>query len=224
MLKVFIILWVCILMGCGSSEAGSSGALSLNFHGTMLKVPSKYVLPNLPASITGDGGSLDDGEGVSLKIPLPDIGYPVVSDKGLIGSIVVLLTPLPQGVPETQVSEDVQNAWNGLGLYSNRIVERDLSVSLYRVYSKAGHPKLWNYFKTEPDGSALDPKKWVANCMVGPLDQEASDLSNVKCKTFTTYKGVQVEFTYSGVHLSDLDNLLAKLKAQLSVWDESQLI
>jgi hypothetical protein len=221
MLRIFVVLWSCILMSCDSAETGAASALKLNFHGTSLSMPSRYVLPALPASITSGGGGLDEGEGISLKIPLSDIGYDVVSDRGLVGNIVVLLTPLSQSARDARVSADVQNAWKGLDLYINRIIERDDVVNMYRVYSKAGYPKLWNYFRVEPDGSTLDPKNWVGNCMVGPLDQQTSNLSNVTCKTLTAYKNVQIELSYSGVHLLSLDTLAAKLLAQISAWDVS---
>ena len=206
-------------MGCDSSKAGSGEIISVKFGDTTLEIPRVYLLPNLPASISGEGGDLDDGAAVSLKISLPDIDYAVVSDKGLIGSVVVLLSPVPLRALETTVSDDVLNAWEGEGLYSNRIVERDEVVSLYRVYSTAGHPKLWNYFKVEPGGGALDVKNWVANCMVGPLEKEAADLSNVKCKSVGFYKDIQIEISYSGVHLLSLYKLLDKVKAEIKQWD-----
>lgn len=222
MLRVFIICWGCILMGCGSSKVDSDDSVSVKFHDTTLELPRKYLLPNLPASISDDGGSLDDGEGVSLKIPLSEINYNVVSNKGLIGNAVVFLTPLPPRVSEASVSDDVLNAWQGRGLYSDRVVEYDSVVNLYRVYSKAGYPKLWNYFRVEPEANSLDQKNWVANCMVGPLEKESDDLSNVKCNTIMSYKDVQVELSYSAIHLPSLEKLLSNLKVQLVNWDTSQ--
>lgn len=224
MLRIFIVIWICVLMGCDSSKAGSGENISVKFGDTTLEIPRVYLLPNLPASISGEGGDLDDGEGVSLKIPLPDIDYAVVSDEGLIGSVIVFLSPVPSKALETTVSDDVLNAWKGEGLYNNRVVERDEAVSLYRVYSKAGHPKLWNYFKVEPSGGVLDVKNWVANCMVGPLEKEAADLSNVKCKSVVFYKDIQAEISYSGVHLLSLDKLLDKINAEIKQWDVSQSI
>ena len=134
-------------MGCDSSKAGSGENISVKFGDTTLEIPRVYLLPNLPASISGEGGDLDDGEGVSLKIPLSDIDYPAVNDEGFTDRVLVFLSPLSSRTLEITVSNDVLEAWKGEGLYSNRIVERDDAVSLYRVYPKAGHPKLWNYFK-----------------------------------------------------------------------------
>lgn len=224
MLRIFIVFWICVLMGCDSSKAGSGEKISVKFDDTTLEIPRVYLLPNLPASITGEGGELDEGEGVSLKIPLPDIDYAVVSDGGLIGGVVVFLSPLSSRTLETTVSNDVLEAWKGEGLYSNRIVERDEVVSLYRVYPKAGYPKLWNYFKVEPNGGDLDVKNWVAGCRVGPLEKEAADLSNVKCKSVGFYKDIQAEISYSGVHLLSLDKLLDKINAEIKQWDVTQSI
>ena len=198
------------------------GIISVKFGDTTLDIPRVYLLPNLPASISGGGGELDDGEGISLKIPLPNTAW--VVDKGLIISVIAILSPLPSGALETTVSDDVLNAWKGGGLYSNRIIKHDDAVSLYRVYSRVGYPKRWNYFKVKPVDGALDVKNWVAHCMLGPLEEESASLSNVKCKSIIFYKDIQIEISYSGVHLRSLQDLLDKVKADVSNWDVSQPI
>ena len=205
-------------MSCDYSKADLSKSIRVNFGDTTLEIPRIYFLPDLPVSISSKSRGMDSGEGVLLKIPLPDIDYAVVSNEGLIGSVVVFLSSVPSRNLEATVGYDVLNAWKGEGLYNNRIVESDEAVNLYRVYSKAGHPKLWNYFKVEPDGGAFDVKNWVANCMVGPLEKEAIDLSNVKCQSVVVYKDIQAEINYSGVCLPSLHKLLDKVNTRIKQW------
>ena len=218
MLKVFIILLSCICVSCGLQEDLSSNYVKRDFNGISLNIPNQYVLPDLPSSITGTSGDLGIGMEASLKIPLSDISFHVNRDKGLSGNVVVFLMPLSQG--DVQISKDAQNAWDGVGLYDNRIIKYDNFANLYRVYPKSGYPKLWNYFKSKPDGNILDPESVVASCMVGPLDQEAADLSNVMCKTISTYKSIKIELNYSGEYILELHSLTLKLKTQLTKWED----
>ncbi len=220
MYRIILIFWGLVLVGCGQSGASSKEFITVNFKSTAINLPKEYLLPGLPPSITGDGGSLDDGEGVSLKIPLSEIGYQTVSSKGLIGNTIASLSSRTSS--DDLINEDVRNAWQGIGLYEGRIVEYDSIAGLYRVYSKAGHPKLWNYFKGEPSAVELNKNDWVASCMVSPLEEESSDLSNVTCKTIMFYKEVQLELSYSGLHIVSQNSLLETLRTQLTTWDVSK--
>ena len=159
MIRILVVIVLSFsLFGCNQlgAETGND-AVELKLGDTKLSIPQKYILSGFPSSIVPKEG-LDADSGISLKIPLGDLGLSAEEDT------VILLSAPSKYLSEFGVSIDAFNAWNGLELYVDRIVEKDNSSGLFRVGSEAAYPMFWHYFNAIPSNEAKPDKAWVASC------------------------------------------------------------
>jgi len=210
--------WMClvaVLIACEPTAVYSDSDVKVTFADTELSVPQKFLLPALPNSLVPQSGRLDDQKGISLRIPVVDLGLGPDSDTKGSKGIVVLMTALSGG----ELPRDAQDAWNAQGLYESRIVEYDYAVGLFRVYPRSGYPKLWQYFESSPNGDESVTADWVASCNAPPGRKEEIDLSNISCHAITVYKDVESQITVSGDLVSLLDAILQRYENLLKGWE-----
>lgn len=207
--KVLVVIVLSFsLLGCNKSgaEAGSD-VMELKFGCTKLSIPGKYILPGLPSSIVPKEG-LDVDSGISLKIPLRDLGLSVEGDA------VVLLSAPSKYLSEFGVSIDAFNAWNGLELYADRIVEKDEGSDLFRVGSEAAYPMFWHYFNDTPSNAGKPDKVWVASCY------EATKGKPTCSKQFV-FNNTESKLTISGLYIESLYDLEQSYRELLDSWEKS---
>ena len=214
MIKVLVVIVLSFsLLGCNQSgaEAGSD-AMELKFGSTKLSIPQKYILPGFPSSIVPKEG-LDVDVGISIEIPLSDLGVAARGHGGLSDKIIVLISGL-----SNQVNPGALNAWNGKDLFDDRVIEFDDEVNLYRIYPKAGYPIVWQYFKASPIDGGDFLSNWVSSC-TSPPGTDGKNLSKVKCQVVNRYKTVESQITLSGENIKILSSIHEGYSSLLSSWD-----
>ncbi len=195
MIRILVVIILSFsLFGCNQSGAETGDdAMELTFGSAKLSIPHKYILPGFPSSIVPKEG-LDADGGISLKIPLRDLGLSAEGDA------VVLLSAPSKYLSEFGVSIDVFNAWNGLELYVDRIVEKDKDSGLFRVGSEAAYPMFWHYFNATPSDAGKPDKAWVASCY------EATKGKPTCSKQFVC-GNTESKLTISGLHIESFYSL-----------------
>lgn len=215
---ITIITFCTFLIACGKGSADSErDAMQVTFGNTKLSIPKEYVLPGLPSAIVPDKGA-DSSGGASLSIPLVDLGLRPTSEEGLGSSIIVLVASSSGSESSAFARPDASSAWNATGLYKERIIEFDNEAKLYRVYPKAGHPLIWQYFRSSPESGGELGASWVSSCMAPP-GSSGKDLTAVMCKTTSRYKTVESELTLSGVNIHIIDAINDGYSQLLRMWD-----
>ncbi|WP_444958007.1 hypothetical protein [Microbulbifer sp. ZKSA002] len=206
-MKKLLICIILLLVACNeSSNIQSSEFVDFALADKEFSVPSKYILPSLPSAIVSQK-KLDAGGGVSLKIPLRDLGLPTEGD------VVVFLSAPSEFVSEFGVSIDAFNAWNGIEVYSERIIEKDESYGLYRVGSEAGYPMFWHYFNTMPSTKDELDRVWVASCY------EAVK-GNPTCSKQFVFIDTENKLTISGLQIESLSDIEKAYRALLRSWEQ----
>jgi hypothetical protein len=207
MIKVFMIIVLSFsLFGCNQPEAETgTNAVDLKFGSVKLSIPQKYILSSLPSSIVPKEG-LDVDSGISLKIPLRDFGLPEEGD------VIILLSAPSKYLSEFGVSIDAFNAWNGLELYADRIIEEDDGTGLFRVGSEAAYPMFWHYFNAIPSKSGEPDKAWVASCYEAAKGKPT-------CSRQFVFNNTESKLTLSGLHIKSLYGLEEVYRELLSSWE-----
>lgn len=215
MIKVFsIIVLSFFLVGCGKSGAEAGDVvMELTLGSTKLSIPKKYVLPGLPASIAPKEKDLDADGSALIEVPIVDLGVSPKSDGGLDDRIIVLMSS-----HSDQVNPGALSAWEGVGLFNDRIIEFDDEVNLYRVYPKSGHPIIWQYFKTSPADGGDFLSSWVSSC-TSPPGTDGKDLSKVKCQFVNRYKTVESQINLNGENIKLMDSISSGYLNLLSSWE-----
>jgi len=191
----------------------------MNFGSTTLAIPHKYLLPKLPPTIV-PGTGLDADSGVLIKVPLTDLGIEPVSRGGLTDSLIVLISGTSNSESTAQLAPDTIDAWNAAGLYQDRIIEFDETVNLYRVYPRAGHPLIWQYFKASPLEGGSPEALWVASCMAPP-GTDGTALIDISCQIISRYKSVESQITLAGKNIQALDAINDGYCRLLARWDKA---
>ena len=209
------------LVGCGKVDSGRDSVASYAIGSAELDIPKKYLLPGFPASMVPKGERMDAGEGVSLKIPIRDLGFDADDEKGLMRDVIVFLYDEPTYDKSKRITSDIDDAWSGKGLYREKLVEFDQVAGLYRFFPRAGYPKIWHYFSTDNTKSetlAEAADNWVASCKVSPLKEEADDLTNVSCKTKVTFGDIQIQISFSGGRIRYIDTIREQTYKMIRSW------
>jgi len=217
-MRFSLLFVVLLLMGCDVSATKVLGETksAFRFGEVMLSIPKEYIVEDM--TYMPHSTSLDSGNEVLLKLPLSDLGMNVTKENGLIHNVTLLISERSEHYKNNSLSPDAVDAWKGNNLYDERIIEFDNVVKLYRVSSDAGHPKLWHYFKTTPEIEKPVGDNWIADCMIGPLEEEKKDLSNAICEGLVLYKALQIEISFSGLHINSLSNIESSIMNKLKSW------
>lgn len=204
---VAIVSSFCLFV-CNKSDAETGNdAMELKIGSTKLSIPQKYILPGFPSSIVAKEG-LDADSGISLKIPLRALGLSAEEDA------VVLLSAPSKYFSKFGVSIDAFNAWNGLDLYAERIVEKDEDAGLFRVGSEAAYPIFWHYFDTIPSNAENPDEAWVASCY------EATNGKPICSRKFIC-SNTENKITISGLYIKSLYSLEKAYCELLISWIKS---
>lgn len=203
-----------LLIGCSKEEESTLNLVEVQFSDTKMSIPKGYILGDLPSSVVSSDNLDDVDAQISMKVPLSELNIESKEGPSLQSNIIFLIGNLSN----ESSSKDVENARNKTGFYKDAIVEKDPVLALYRVYPKSGHPKLWHYFKSDSP-SVIQSSEWVGSCIVGPLEGENADLSNVKCTAMTSYKDLAIKYTTSAKYFSEEFYIRKAIADKFSKWD-----
>lgn len=205
------IVFSCIafcLAGCGEpSNTEPSEAMKIELNKVLLNIPPKYVLSELPSAVAPSKG-LDSGGGVSLKIPFGDLGM------SQDGDLIVLLSKPSEYVKKFGVSIDAYNAWNGLELYADRVVERDSDAGLFRVGAEAAYPMFWHYFTAPPSNEVQPRETWVASCYEATKGRPT-------CSMQFVFDEMESKLAISGALIGSMNSIEEAYRKQLASWIKS---
>jgi hypothetical protein len=204
--KTFVALW---MFACSDYPSASiDEATTIVFNDISMSIPSSYLLPGLPSSIVPTD-ELDSSDGISLMVPFRDLGVTEHAD------LIVLISAPSEYLTEYGVTVDANNAWNGREVYEHRIVENDEVAGLFRVGSEAGSPMFWHYFTASPSDDAQARETWVASCY------EAIAGYSI-CNTQFLFNHVQVELSFPGEEIGNVDELKHGFREMFDSWITKQ--
>lgn len=218
-----ILAFCTIIVGCSELKTESMYK-NISIKGQEYRIPSEYILTDLPSAMVPQGSAMDDDEGINLVIPLADIGVsPLshVSSTGNAGIVRVLLYGLSPFIAtnEYALNPDAYNAWMRLGNYhQNRVIEKDEKTGLYRIYWRQGAIS-WQYFKEPPSNTknSMSPK-WVAGCRIRGSEPEADDMSNVDCRVQLSSEWGNADISFSGSYVTGVDDILNGVRNKIKEW------
>lgn len=208
LLILSVALSVAAASGCSFSTGESMKGFEIS--GVKLKIKEKYLLSEDLYSVRQANG-LDRVNDIALSIKLSDVGLGRLSTEGVRSDLIVRLFENGPVSADGGYDNDVIAAWQGVGLYKDRILERD--GDLFRVYSPDANKKMWHYFRALPGNSNIKSGDWVARCRVSPAVEEAGERKNVRCMSSSIYKGVGVEVRFSGYYIDRLDEINGALSS-----------
>lgn len=217
MIRLLLLFLSACLFACEPPKVNSQ-QVGITFGNTKWSIPKKYFLPELPSTLVPLQG-LDKDVGVLLEIPLRDLGYGIKKGIGHSQNLTFLVTPLKVHHPPIRLLPPAFLAWQGSGLYKNRFIEFDKMIQLYRVYDDAEYRTTWEFFKSYPNSSKVPETEWVAGCLIGPLEKETPNLSNVTCKTTFLYKDIHVQMTLSGMYIKLIEEFKQKVLELFRSWE-----
>ena len=198
---------LCFLLffvGCTSDHTEAARSkVQLNFGKTTYSIPSEYFTTDLPTTMIPDEG-LDSDTGISLKIPMADIE---LSPEALIDAksgVLALLRESKDAQSQPSILPSGLAAWNGKGLFKDRVIEFDDSVELFRVYPESGYPVFWEFFRTSPLDSGTAEPTWVAGCWAS----DSSDaLNNATCDFPAKHMGVYGRISFPGKYIEHAEEI-----------------
>jgi hypothetical protein len=201
-----LILWVALSVAAASGCSFSTGESMKSFEisGVKLKIKEKYLLSENLYSVRQANG-LDKANDIALSLKLSDLGLDRLSTEGVRSDLIVRLFEYEPISADGGYDKDAMAAWQGIGLYKDRILESD--GDLFRVYSPNANKKMWHYFKVPPSNSNIKIGDWVARCRVSPAVEEDGERKNVRCMSSSVYKGVGIEVRFSGYYIGRLDEI-----------------
>ncbi|MEJ2425662.1 MAG: hypothetical protein P8101_14600 [Candidatus Thiodiazotropha sp.] len=199
-----ILLFAGILLGL---RAHAEEFTTLKINEIALRLPSSYLLPELPTSMIPRTG-MDPGEGITLKIPYTDLDADLTQPNRWL---MVFLTRPGDYLQRYGVGMDAYHAWHGDGLYRERIVTKDPQINGYRVGSKAAYPMFWHVF-TAPPSETTDPRStWLASCYV-TYDEHSS------CSVAFSHHGLENKLTLPGEDIGLLADLKQGYRRLMDDW------
>ncbi len=212
-----------VVSGCSGGDAALINK-TIKIRGQQYQIPANYILPDLPSAMVARDSGMDVDSGINLEIPLSDLGVTPLPHQVRNGSARVVLVGLhgPAAFASTNeygLNPDAYDAWMRLGNYSHdRIVEQDKKVGLYRIYWRRG-AKSWQYFEAPPsnEDNSSSPK-WIAGCSFGPLEPEAGDMSNVKCRTQLSTEQGDVDISFTGRYISQIGVIIDGVRSKILEW------
>ncbi|MBK9664654.1 MAG: hypothetical protein IPO61_02620 [Gammaproteobacteria bacterium] len=113
---VWILLTV-INSGCGQT-GGNPETQDLEIAGKYFRIPSQYVMPELPDSLAPSNKQMDKDEGVILEIPLNALGLKAtLGDVSTFDTHVHVFISQPSSYENKfRLNPTALNAWTGTGL------------------------------------------------------------------------------------------------------------
>jgi hypothetical protein len=208
--SVRILLFTGLLLGL---KAHSEDLSTHHINETTLQIPSRYLLPELPASMI-PGAGMEPGEGITLKIPYADLGL----EPELIQNnrwLMIFLTRPGDYLQKYGVGMDAYHAWHGDDLYRQRIITNDPQTDGFRVGSKAAYPMFWHVF-TAPPSEMTDPRStWLASCYT-TYDDHSS------CSVAFIHYGLGNKLTVPGVDIGLLGEIKQGYRRLLDSWVEQK--
>ena len=172
----------------------------------------------------------DDSRSYTLVFPAEELAAAIPGYKPRDGrsreDVRAILNVLnPAEMLAYRDSSRYRDLWEGVGSYSERIIEPYAGRPWFKIYRKSGYPHTWAVVKQEPKaGKSLpdDPLDlWVAGCSVqrSPLTESGE---YVRCLTYMVSGDVAVDFYISGVNLPYVENVRAYLISRVEAWRVSE--
>ncbi len=225
-ISLFIGLFIAV-SGCSGGDADPMNK-TIKIRGQLYHIPARYILSDLPWTMVPRGPDMDTDEGINLEIPLSDIGVtplPHMTKNGMAGTVIILLHGPDAYINQNEygISPDAYYAWKKLEHYRHqRIIERDDKIGLYRIYWRSG-AKSWEYFVAPPSkhGDVSSPK-WVAGCRSRFHEPEAEDMSNVICRTKLSTKQGDVDISFTGRYVTEIEKIKHGLHNLIKQWVAGQ--
>ncbi len=203
-----ILLFTGILLGL---RAHAEEFTTLKIGENALRIPSSYLLPELPASMIPRTG-MDPGEGITLKIPYTDLDANLKQHNHWL---MVFLTQPGDYLRRYGVGMDAYHAWHGDDLYRERVVTNDPQTDGYRVGSKAAYPMFWHVFSAPPSETTDPRNAWLASCYI-TYDDHSS------CSVAFTHHGLENKLTVPGEDLGLLTDLQQSYRRLMDGWAEPE--
>lgn len=223
MRRILISLVLCVVVA-GCSEAKKTMDITVGIRGHQYQIPAKYILPELPSAMVPRGKGMDEDNGINLEIPLQDLDITPLHHEVPTGNadIVYVLLYGPAAFRSMNIYElngEAYSAWMGDGNYKNRVIVRDEKTELYRIYWRKGGLS-WVYFVEPPSIEQKQLPRWVANCRVwgGANSKEAGDMSNVDCTTQFSIAQGDVDISFTGRYVAQIDEILESVKKKILEW------
>lgn len=217
-----VLAFCTAVMGCSELEAESMYK-TVNSRGLEYRMPTEYMLPDLPSAMVPRGPAMDQDDGVNLEIPLTDLGVaplPHEMSTGNADTVRVLLYGPSAFKPANEygLNPAAWNAWAGAEQYRNRVIIKDEKTGFYRVLWRK-EAKSWEYFKEPPPefGQAFAPK-WVAGCYLWGREPEAEDMSNVGCKVQLSSEWGDADISFTGRYINQVDDILEAVRKKIKEW------
>lgn len=203
------------LIGCGAGDPESqSNGVRFMFGDTQLTIPHEYLLSDLPSSMVSEEG-LDVNNGVSLIIPMSDLGVKPTSQPGLVNHVTVLVVNHSNPDGDAPITPNALNAWNATGLFKDRIIEFDDETNLYRVYPRSGYPSFWEYFKASPVDGGDVYSSWVSGCWAS----DSGNLVDATCDIIDRYKMIDSNITIPGINVVMAGAIKHGYRELMRCWD-----
>ena len=201
MLKLIILfISFLLILSCEELNSESSiGSMELSIGTTTLSIPLKYKLSGLPTSIVNDNSSLDNDDSVLIEVPIRDLGISSDLTSTISNTVIISIFGLSE-----HVNSGAIDAWNGVGLFKDRVVEFDTQNKLYRIYPRSGYPIVWQYFKKAPGLEGDFLSNWVASCNAPP-GTDGKDLKKVNCQTMYKYEDIESRLNLTGDKIGNLN-------------------
>lgn len=209
---VFILMFA--IAGCEAAVEATE-KMDISIRDTILKVPTKYMLPNLPRSMVPSSKGMDASvSSISIRVPLGDIGIYIAEKKGPAATI---LSHIYSSSDVSKENDQIARAWEARGEYKDRIVEYDSEQKLWRIYRKATYPRVWFFFDKDPEKHVAESAvAYVASCLLSP--SAPLELSYARCHKELHYKKLFNDIVFSGRDFDSLDKIVAAYQALLEQW------
>lgn len=208
--RIFLSILTAVA-GLTSAVAANAQNIKFTFGSDTLIVPSEYVITSsLPKSITGFSGDNQPSQLILLRIPFSvfDIQAPEHADM-----VLSLSSKL-----NNRLSLDAYNAWNKLGLHTDRIFTYDEQLNLYRFYPNERINKYWNIFKVEPSEADFSNDNWIARCSIAPYSPISGSKVVGDCD-FTRFVGdVRLEWSIPLDAMGDFSEHERKVLQLIEKW------
>ena len=211
-------LALCLLflyVGCTSDHSEVVGSkIRLELGDVSYFIPSDYFLTDLPVSMVSTQG-LDKNSGVSLKIPLTDLKLNSGATNETSSEIFVMMSDITDVSRKSVILPSGLAAWNGTGLFKERIIEFDNKVDLFRVYPRSGYPVFWEFFRSSPMSGGEAESEWVAGCW---SSASSGALHNASCDLLINYMGVLARISLPGKYVKNADEIKLSFVEMLAGW------
>ena len=213
MMKLLLFISFLLMLSCDELKGEpSTGSISLSIGSTKILIPLRYELSGLPVSIANNDSSLDSNDSVLIEVPSRDLGISSALVNTISNTVIISISGLSD-----HVNSGAIDAWNGVGLFKDRVVEFDSKNKLYRIYPRSGYPIVWQYFKKAPGLEGDFLSNWVASCNAPP-GTDGKDLKKVNCQTMYKYEDIESRLNLTGDKIGHLDAINDGYYKLLVMW------